>query len=308
MSLEEAVRDKITEAIASNSTVLFMKGNRTQPQCGFSATVIQILEQLGCDYNTVDVLADGEIREGIKVFSNWPTIPQLYIDGEFIGGCDIVKDMHASGDLGKKLQVDISGLTPPAITITDAAAQALQKTLGDSDGQALHLDVDGTFNTSLQLELPSTQKVTATSNGITLYIPAGAIKRAEGMTIDFLDGPEGSGFKIENPNAPPPVHQMEVAALKELLNGDSNLRLLDCRTPEERATAKIEGSIHLDEGAARELTALEKEAMLVFHCHHGGRSQRAAEYFRDQGFRNVHNLVGGIDAWSQEIDSSVPRY
>ncbi len=308
MSLEEAVRDKITEAIASNSTVLFMKGNRTQPQCGFSATVIQILEQLGCDYNTVDVLADGEIREGIKVFSNWPTIPQLYIDGEFIGGCDIIKDMHASGDLGKKLQVDISGLTPPAITITDAAAQALQKTLGDSDGQALHLDVDGTFNTSLQLELPSTQKVTATSNGITLYIPAGAIKRAEGMTIDFLDGPEGSGFKIENPNAPPPVHQMEVAALKELLNSDSNLRLLDCRTPEERATAKIEGSIHLDEGAARELTALEKEAMLVFHCHHGGRSQRAAEYFRDQGFRNVHNLVGGIDAWSQEIDSSVPRY
>ena len=308
MSLEEAVRDKITEAIASNSTVLFMKGNRTQPQCGFSATVIQILEQLGCDYNTVDVLADGEIREGIKVFSNWPTIPQLYIDGEFIGGCDIVKDMHASGDLGKKLQVDISGLTPPAITITDAAAQALQKTLGDSDGQALHLDVDATFNTSLQLELPSTQKVTATSNGITLYIPAGAIKRAEGMTIDFLDGPEGSGFKIENPNAPPPVHQMEVAALKELLNSDSNLRLLDCRTPEERATAKIEGSIHLDEGAARELTALEKEAMLVFHCHHGGRSQRAAEYFRDQGFRNVHNLVGGIDAWSQEIDSSVPRY
>ena len=168
MSLEEAVRDKITEAIASNSTVLFMKGNRTQPQCGFSATVIQILEQLGCDYNTVDVLADGEIREGIKIFSNWPTIPQLYIDGEFIGGCDIVKDMHASGDLGEKLQVDISGLTPPAITITDAAAQALQKTLGDSDGQALHLDVDATFNTSLQLELPSTQKVTATSNGITL--------------------------------------------------------------------------------------------------------------------------------------------
>jgi monothiol glutaredoxin len=308
MSLEESVRDKITEAIASNSTVLFMKGNRTQPQCGFSATVVQILEQLGCDYSTIDVLADAEIREGIKVFSNWPTIPQLYIEGEFVGGCDIVKDMHASGDLGKKLQVDISGLTPPTITITDAAASALQKTLGDSDGQALHLDVDGTFNTSLQLELPSTQKVTATSNGITLYIPAGAIKRAEGMTIDFLDGPEGSGFKIENPNAPPPVHQMEVTALKDLLNGDSSLRLLDCRTPEERATANIEGSIHLDEGTARDLTALEKEAMLVFHCHHGGRSQRAAEYFRDQGFRNVHNLVGGIDAWSQEIDSSVPRY
>jgi monothiol glutaredoxin len=308
MSLEESVRDKITEAIASNSTVLFMKGNRTQPQCGFSATVIQILEQLGCDYSTIDVLSDAEIREGIKVFSNWPTIPQLYIDGEFLGGCDIVKDMHASGDLGKKLQVDISDLTPPTITITDAAASALQKTLSDGDGQALHLDVDGTFNTSLQLELPSTQKVTATSNGITLYIPAGAIKRAEGMTIDFLDGPEGSGFKIENPNAPPPVHQMEVTALKDLLNGDSSLRLLDCRTPEERATANIEGSIHLDEGTARDLTALEKEAMLVFHCHHGGRSQRAAEYFRDQGFRNVHNLVGGIDAWSQEIDSSVPRY
>ena len=95
MTLDEATRQKITQNIENNSVVLFMKGTPAQPQCGFSATVVQILSELAADYSTVNVLEDPAIREGIKTYSNWPTIPQLFIDGEFIGGCDIVKDMHA---------------------------------------------------------------------------------------------------------------------------------------------------------------------------------------------------------------------
>ncbi len=99
MDLDESTRQRIADIIASDRVVLFMKGDRHAPQCGFSATVIQILEELVPEYATVDVLSDPEIRNGIKEFSNWPTIPQLYVSGEFLGGCDIVREMYTNGEL-----------------------------------------------------------------------------------------------------------------------------------------------------------------------------------------------------------------
>jgi monothiol glutaredoxin len=99
-NVQETLRDQVT----SNRVVLYMKGTPQFPQCGFSATVAEILKRCGVDdYFSVDVLADPEIRQGIKEFANWPTIPQLYVDGEFIGGCDIVREMYASGELQKVL-------------------------------------------------------------------------------------------------------------------------------------------------------------------------------------------------------------
>ena len=94
--LSDDVRQRIDAALASAPVVLFMKGSRRQPQCGFSATVVRILDELIPDYETVDVLADPAIREGIKAYSSWPTIPQLYVKGEFLGGCDIVKELYGS--------------------------------------------------------------------------------------------------------------------------------------------------------------------------------------------------------------------
>jgi monothiol glutaredoxin len=93
------VTEKIQSAINSSKIVLFMKGNRSFPQCGFSAATVEIFEQLGAPYETVDVLADMEIREGIKRWSNWPTIPQVYINGKFVGGCDIIREMYENGEL-----------------------------------------------------------------------------------------------------------------------------------------------------------------------------------------------------------------
>jgi len=103
VSLDDESRQRIEKLIASDKVVLFMKGDRNVPQCGFSATVVQILDTLIPDYSTVDVLRDPQIREGIKEFSSWPTIPQLYVAGEFLGGCDIVREMYASGELQKAL-------------------------------------------------------------------------------------------------------------------------------------------------------------------------------------------------------------
>ncbi len=89
----------ISQAVQENPVVLFMKGTAEQPQCGFSALVVQILDHLGADYATVNVLASDELRQEIKAYSNWPTIPQLYVKGDFVGGCDIIKEMFQAGEL-----------------------------------------------------------------------------------------------------------------------------------------------------------------------------------------------------------------
>jgi monothiol glutaredoxin len=99
MALDDETRKRIAQTIASDRVVLFMKGTREFPQCGFSARVVQMLDRLVPDYTTVDVLADPAIRQGIKDFSSWPTITQLYVGGELIGGCDIVTEMFQSGEL-----------------------------------------------------------------------------------------------------------------------------------------------------------------------------------------------------------------
>ena len=91
--------EKIKGYNKENEVVLYMKGNPTFPQCGFSSTVVQILKHMGVDFQSYDVLQDEELREGIKEYSNWPTIPQLYVKEEFIGGCDIIKEMFESGEL-----------------------------------------------------------------------------------------------------------------------------------------------------------------------------------------------------------------
>lgn len=91
--------EQIKSAVAGNKIVIFMKGNRNFPQCGFSAATVQIFEQLGAPYETIDVLSDPEIRDQVKSYSNWPTIPQVYIDGKFVGGCDIVRELYETGEL-----------------------------------------------------------------------------------------------------------------------------------------------------------------------------------------------------------------
>jgi len=93
------VFERIKTVTSENDIVLFMKGTPTFPQCGFSSTVVQVLDYIGADYGAVNVLEDPEIRQGIKDFNNWPTIPQVFVKGEFIGGCDIVKEMFQSGEL-----------------------------------------------------------------------------------------------------------------------------------------------------------------------------------------------------------------
>ncbi|NWG53107.1 MAG: Grx4 family monothiol glutaredoxin [Hydrogenophilaceae bacterium] len=101
--MSDAVHDAIRQTIAEHDVVLFMKGVAEAPQCGFSALVVRVLDHLGVDFKDVNVLADPALREGIKTFTNWPTIPQLYVKGEFVGGSDIVREMFETGELRQLL-------------------------------------------------------------------------------------------------------------------------------------------------------------------------------------------------------------
>ncbi|MEO1205682.1 MAG: Grx4 family monothiol glutaredoxin [Pseudomonadota bacterium] len=101
---EQEVQDWIRKQVASNDVVLFMKGTSKFPQCGFSGQVTQILGYVGVDYKDINVLDDMAVRDGIKAFSNWPTIPQLYVKGEFVGGCDIIREMFQAGELADLLK------------------------------------------------------------------------------------------------------------------------------------------------------------------------------------------------------------
>ncbi len=102
-STDNPVFKRIQQDISDNEVVLFMKGSPVLPQCGFSATLVQVLTQLGVKFKGIDVLQDPELRDGIKQFSNWPTIPQLYVKGDFVGGCDIVREMFETGELKEVL-------------------------------------------------------------------------------------------------------------------------------------------------------------------------------------------------------------
>ncbi|HEX3346117.1 MAG TPA: Grx4 family monothiol glutaredoxin, partial [Polyangiaceae bacterium] len=288
--------------------LLFMKGNRNFPACGFSATVIGILKQLTKEYDTVNILEDPAIREGMKEYSSWPTFPQLYVGGQFVGGCDIVKEMYAQGELQKLLGVKVEPVAPPKVTITAAAARAFADAAADAGGDVLRLEIDPDFNYDLHFGPKVATDVAVTcEGGLVLHVAGPSAARASGMTIDFVDGPKGTAFKIDNPNEPPHVKPLGPKELKAMLDA-GKVELFDVRPDDERARASIAQAKKLDAAGQKHLAGLKKDAAIALHCHHGGRSRSAAEQLVREGFSNVYNLEGGIEGWSREVDPSVPHY
>ena len=322
MSIDPGLQARIQEIIDSDNVVLFMKGTRHFPQCGFSATVTQILSQLVPQFKTVNVLTDAAIRDGIKQFSEWPTIPQLYVKGKFVGGCDIVRELFQSGELKGLIASEGAGpegatapvpapataaapsASEPKISVSAAAKQAIAAAKGDEAGH-LRLEISPEFEHALSIDDPNEGDFRVDAGGITVLIDAVSAPRANNVHIDY--DLSGAGFKIDNPNEGPKVRAISPAELKAMIDRKQPFQFFDVRTPEEQERATL-GARLLDDQAMREVEALDHGTPLVFHCHHGMRSQAAAERFVRAGFREVYNLAGGIDAWSQQVDSSVPRY
>lgn len=306
MDLSADTRERIETLIGSNRVFVFMKGSKTFPQCGFSGAVVGMLKELDVDFESFDVLKDPEIRSGIKSFSDWPTIPQVYVDNEFVGGSDIIREMVSSGELQEMLGLEVEEVEPPTIELSDSAVDAITAASEHEQG-IIRIIISPTFQYQMGFADAEPGDFVVESNGLTLHLDKGSAKRANGMKIDFETG-DNPGIIIHNPNEPKGVQELSVTELKAAIDSGEELALFDVRGEEEREIAAIEGSILLDQDGAATLATLSKDTKIVFHCHHGGRSQRAAEHFLQQGYTDVYNLTGGIDAWSQEVDPSVSRY
>jgi monothiol glutaredoxin len=308
MTLDPALKKKIDDLVASDNVVLFMKGSKSFPQCGFSASVVNILNTMVPKYTTVNILADTDIRGGMKEYSDWPTFPQLFIKGEFVGGADIIRQMHESGDLEKKLGDVVAPAKAPNVTVTPRASKELQEALKEAaPGDVIHLTITATWEHTLDLGAKESSHVTVETNGITVQLDRASAQKAEGVVVDFIEAGGESGFKIDNPNRPPMVKQIDPKALKALLDA-GKVKLYDVRPEKERAIAKLANATMLDDKAMADAEALPKDTAIAFHCHHGGRSRAAAEHFVKLGFTNVYNLAGGIAAWSKDVDPSIPQY
>lgn len=311
--MDESTRQQIERDIRQNEVVLFMKGTPQAPRCGFSATVAGILDELVGEYKAVDVLADGKVRDGIKEYSDWPTIPQLYVKGQFVGGCDIVREMYESGELHETLGLKVEPVAPPTLAVSEPGARALSEALQEAGAEEpgahlIRIEIDGEFQHALSIGPAKARDVQVQVSGVTFVLDPPSARRAQGLRIDYVQGPEGPAFKLENPNEPPRVKTIDVRELHRKMQEDPNLQLFDVRSQEERDRARIEGSRLLDREAQQHILGLDNATPLYFHCHHGQRSQQAAAFFLSRGFHNVFNVAGGIDAWSVEIDPKVPRY
>lgn len=308
MSLSPETRAIIEDLLRDNRVVLFMKGTRTQPQCGFSAKTVAALDLVLPDYVAVDVLKYPEIREGIKAYGNWPTVPQLYVDGELIGGSDIVTELFDAGELGATLGIPEPADREPVIEIEPAAQTMMRNALESHPGSTIQLKIDAGFDHSLSLGPSRPGSRTIEAGDITLQADRWSAARADGLRIAVRESLQGRGFSFHNPNAPPPVKQLTVQDLKAALERGDTVHLYDVRGEDERALAAIGAARPWDEAGMRAIDALPPDAALVFLCHTGNRSQGVAEGYRRRGYTNVSNLAGGIDAWSREIDPKVPIY
>ena len=202
MPMTASTKGRIESMLRANKILLFMKGTPQMPQCGFSAATIGILNSLTGDYATVNVLEDQEIREGIKAFSAWPTIPQLYIDEEFVGGCDIIREMFNTGELHTMLGLEEPDRTPPAVVLSPDAVKMIRETLNEQPGVGVHLQIDANWQHNLRLAPVEGHEITAHCDDVVLHMDISTAPRAQGLKIDLEETLTGYNIKVENPNLP----------------------------------------------------------------------------------------------------------
>ncbi len=192
------------------------------------------------------------------------------------------------------------------VTISPAAAKALTEA-AEAGGDVLRLEVDAAFKYDLFFGPKQEGDVEVSSNGVALFVARDSVPRARGSTIDYLATPGGMAFRIANPNEPPRVKGLGPRELKAMMDV-GEIELFDVRPDDERALASITHARSLDARGRDYLKGLAKDTPVALHCHHGVRSRAAAEQLLREGFTKVYNLEGGIEAWSRDVDASVPRY
>jgi len=296
MSLAPEIRDRIDEMVTGNKVMLFMKGTPKMPQCGFSAQTAGALDTLlEGDYASFNVLEDNAVREGIKEYGNWPTIPQLYVDGELVGGCDIIMEMFNAGELHGMFGLEAPDRTPPDIEITPAAAEKIGEFLAAYPGQHLHFKIGSDWDAQFHLGPEAGTEIEATAGDLTVLMDLASAQRARGARIDWVETVQGEGLKLDLPGAPPAVRQMAPDELQQRLNGAERILVIDTRNELDRQQKPLEFARPLDSSLMSELQEADRNTPLVFVCNMGMSSQEVAEHYRKQGFTEVYNLTGGAE-------------
>ena len=290
--MTEELKNKLQGMVDSHDIVLFMKGDRNQPQCGFSARVVGVLEELEVDYQTYNVFSDPDIRSGMKDFSQWPTFPQLYIKQEFVGGCDLVTEMMQNGELPQMLGVSLEEVSPPTIHLSPGIKALFAESLAQHEG-GIHLEVSKNYQYDLFVGPKSNGQIECLVEGIPFYFSRGSAKRANGISLDFKDGDQG-GVLIDNPNEPK-FQDIAVSDLEDWLQTNPNAKVYQIGVG---ADAVLPFATVLDGNAHREIESLPKDHPIAFMCMMGVRSQQASKSLVMQGYNNVFNVLGGLNAWT----------
>ncbi|VAW44106.1 Glutaredoxin-related protein [hydrothermal vent metagenome] len=299
--MTDQTTQRIEQMLDESSVFLFMKGNPQTPMCGFSSNTVKILKDLiGDGFSSFNVLEDPEIREGIKAYGQWPTIPQLYVNKELVGGNDIISEMFNTGELHELLNLTQPDRTAPKISITDDALSHIKEGLKDMGDHQLFLSVDDEFNTRFSLEKPKGYEVIADVGDLKVYMDIGTAKRSDGVEISWVDELQGSGLRIKNPNEPPAVKDLSVAELQDWFATEiENPHVYDVRSVDKVEEGTVDHALRLDKAAIESIESMEKETPLVFVCQVGQSSMSAAEFFRKKGYSKVFNLTGGYNAWNE---------
>jgi monothiol glutaredoxin len=289
---------RIDTLLSDTRVVLFMKGHPGAPQCGFSAKAVGALKSLGVPYAHVDVAGRPEIREGIKAYGDWPTIPQLYIGGE-LGRRQ--RHHRADGQLGElhgALGLPPPDRTPPAIEISPSAVQMLRKAVADAGGDVVvRVDIDSAVP---HAPAPGAAGCECRDGGSRRHprgsstSPARAAR--EGLRIDWADDDTRPRPGHREPECTAAGEGMTPAEAIERLSA-ARCASSTCARRKNARLAAIGGEVLNFDDGLEPIDALPKDTALAFLCHHGNRSAQAAEHFRQQGFREVYNIAGGIDAW-----------
>ena len=195
----------------------------------------------------------------------------------------------------------------PKISLNQAAIDAFAGAIPEGGSDFIHLRIDPSFGHDLYVGPKEAGEIEVPTEGPVLLLDEESGGRAEGLTVKFVTGEEGSGFQFDNPNAPPSVIELSPREIKALLD-KGEVDLFDVRPENERKIASVAEARPLDAGGEEYLKGLDKNRPVAFLCHHGVRSMTVAEYVIEQGFRVVYNVVGGIDFWTTQVDPTLRRY
>jgi monothiol glutaredoxin len=210
-----------------------------------------------------------------------------------------------SGELADALDVEVPSVETPAIKISDEGIAAMKAAVASHPDARLHLQIAADWTHQISMDPNSDGAVRAQVGEIELHMDPWTAARADGLNMILDEDLTGTRFVFDNPNAPPPVNQMTVHVLKKKIDDGEDLVLIDVRGEDEREKGRIEGSHAWNDDCMQMIEGLPQDAEIIIHCHLGGRSQALADALRRRGYTNLHNVTGGIKAWSDEIDPTI---